>query len=106
MSQKNVELVQGVFDAVARGDTEAVLAVYDPDVEYDFTQSAVGLGLTRNVYRGHDGIREWTRDRFDAMEESEDLCQQLIDAGPHVISSVISRGRGRSSADAASAAGV
>jgi hypothetical protein len=30
MSQENVEVVRRVYEAVARGDSEAVLALYDP----------------------------------------------------------------------------
>lgn len=99
MSEENVEIVRGLFDAVSRQDADAVLTVYDPEVEYDFTESPIGqlVGAT-NVYRGYDGIRQWTRDRYEALEEVEDRCLQLIDAGQsHVISSVITRGRGRAS---------
>jgi ketosteroid isomerase-like protein len=39
MSQENVEVVERVFDAVARHDTDAVLDAYDPDIEYDFSGS-------------------------------------------------------------------
>lgn len=74
MSRENVEIVRRVFEAVARHDTETVLAAY-----------------------GHDGMRKWVRDRYDAWETIEDDCQELIDAGDHVITFVITRGRGRSS---------
>ena len=39
MSQANVELVQEIYDAVARRDRETVLALYHPDVEWDFSRS-------------------------------------------------------------------
>jgi hypothetical protein len=34
-------------------------------------------------------------DRYEAWETIEDECEELIDAGEHVISAVNSRGRGR-----------
>ena len=37
MSEENVEVVERVFEAVARHDTEAVLDAYDPDIEHDFS---------------------------------------------------------------------
>jgi ketosteroid isomerase-like protein len=97
MSEENVELVRGVFEAVAAGDTEAVLAAYDPDVEYDFTESPLGSMVSDTVFRGHEGMRNLTRDRYEDWESIEDDHRELIDAGQHVISSVVTRVRGRAS---------
>jgi ketosteroid isomerase-like protein len=97
MSRENVELVRGVFEAVARHDTEAVLAAYDADVEHDFTGSPLGSLIGDKVYRGHEGMRKWVRDRYEAWESIEDDHRELIDAGQHVISSVVTRARGRAS---------
>jgi ketosteroid isomerase-like protein len=66
MSQENVEVVERVFDAVARHDTEAVLDAYDPDIEYDFSGSPLGGLIGDTVYRGHDGMRRWVRDHYEA----------------------------------------
>ena len=97
MSEENVEVVRQLFDAVARHDTETVLDAYDPDVEYDFSRSPLVSLIGSATYHGHDGMRQWVRDRYEAWETIEDDCQELIDAGQHVISFVVSRGRGRSS---------
>lgn len=98
MSEANVEIVRRVFDAAARHDTEAVFAAYRRDVEYDFSGSPLRsfIGAT-TVYRGHEGMRQWVRDRYDAWESIEDDCRELIDAGDRVVTFVITRGRGRSS---------
>jgi ketosteroid isomerase-like protein len=97
MSQENVEVVRGVFEAAARRDTEAVLAAYGPEVEYDFSGGPLGSLVGDTVYRGHEGIRNWVRDRYEAWETIEDEYQELIDAGECVVSFVITRARGRSS---------
>jgi ketosteroid isomerase-like protein len=97
MSEENVEIVRGVFDAAARHDTEAVLTAYDPNVEYDFSGGPLGSLIGDTLYRGHDGIRDWVRDRYEAWETIEDDCVELIDAGEHVITYVVTRARGRSS---------
>ena len=34
MSQKNVDIIRGMYDAFARGDIPAVLEVLDPDIEW------------------------------------------------------------------------
>ena len=39
MSEENVEIVRRAHDAVARRDTETVLALYDAEVEWDWTAS-------------------------------------------------------------------
>jgi ketosteroid isomerase-like protein len=97
MSRENVEIVRNLYEAVARRDSEAVLALYDPDVEWDFSRSPVGGALERKVYRGHEGLRRWWGEWREAWEAYQDGYDELIDAGEHVISVTVSRGRGRTS---------
>ena len=98
MSEENVEIVRRVYEAVARGDTAAVLAAYDPEVEWEFSGSPVRNMLKQVVYRGHDGIRSFIRERYEeAWETSEDHLDELIDAGEQVISVITTQGRGLAS---------
>jgi ketosteroid isomerase-like protein len=98
MSRENVEIVRRVYEAVGQGDTEGVLAAYDPAVEWDFSESPFRDFLKENVYFGHDGIRRFIRERYDdAWAEVADDLEELVDAGEHVISVVTSHGRGRAS---------
>ena len=97
MSQENVEIVRQVYEAVAAGDSEAVLAKYDTGVELDFSRSPFGNMQNKSVYRGHEGLRSFTRERYESWEEVEDHCQELIEAADMVVSVVTSRGRGRES---------
>ena len=98
MSQENVEIVGRVYEAVARGDTAAVIAAYDPEVEWEFSGSPFRNTLKQVLYRGHDGIRSFIRERYDeAWENIEDHLDELIDAGDQVISVVTSQGRGLAS---------
>jgi ketosteroid isomerase-like protein len=56
----NIELVETAFAAVRAGDVEAFVATLHEDVEFlSITARLNGAG----PYRGHDGIREWDRDR-------------------------------------------
>jgi ketosteroid isomerase-like protein len=61
MSQENVEVVRRVYEASAKRDSEAVLALYDPDVVIDVTHGAVGEVAGRTVHHGHDGLRTFFR---------------------------------------------
>src|SRR5687767_14427672 len=97
MSQENVEIVRRVYDAVARDDAGTVLSLYDPEIEWDFSQGPLGSFMGRGVYHGHEGIRSWARERYEAWETIGDHCDELIDAGDQVISVVTSSGRGRAS---------
>ena len=54
MSQENVEVVRGTYDAFQARDLRAFLSYMDPEVEY---RSLVLEG--EGVYHGHEGIRSW-----------------------------------------------
>jgi uncharacterized protein len=97
MSRENVEIVRRLYDAVARRDTATVLALYDPDVEWDFTRHSFGDFLGGTVYRGHDGLRSFFGEMHDAWEGVEWDLKQVFDAGEHVVLVVNQRVRGRTS---------
>jgi ketosteroid isomerase-like protein len=98
MSEENVEIVRRVYEAVARRDTESVLALYDPDVEVHF---AKGTLLDRigeaGTSRGHEGLRAFDRELRQAFDDFETNYEELIDAGERVVSVSRYRARGRRS---------
>lgn len=96
MSQENVETVRRLYDAIARRDSQAVLALYDPDVEWDMSGYPYGDMLERRS-RGHEALRAFWRQLYEAWENYEHDCHELIDAGDDVVSIVTDRGRGRAS---------
>jgi ketosteroid isomerase-like protein len=97
MSQENVEIVRRLYDAVARRDAATVLALYDPEVEFDYTHGPLRDLIGRRVYHGHDGLRLWFREWHEAWENVDYDCEELIGAGDQVVSVDIGRGRGRAS---------
>jgi ketosteroid isomerase-like protein len=98
MSREDVKVVRRVYDAVARRDAATVLALYDPEVELDGTRlPESGLSGRTHPLRGHEGLRSLHRDWNEAWASSEDRCEELIDAGEHVIAVVTRRGRGLAS---------
>jgi ketosteroid isomerase-like protein len=56
MSRENVEVVQRLFDAIGRRDSEAVLALYDPEIEWDASRGAAVV---------------WFPSRDEALEAAE-----------------------------------
>ena len=94
MSRENVEIVRRAFEASARRDADAVLALYDPDVEWDASRTQAGFA---DVYRGHDGLRRFFREWREAWDSDEYEYDELIEAGDAVISIATQRGRGQAS---------
>ena len=91
-----MEIVRRVYEA--RGDPEAVLTYYNPDVEFDASRFPFGrLVGGAGIYHGHQGLRRFFREYYSAWSEIEDDYEELIDAGESVISVVTARGRGRRS---------
>jgi ketosteroid isomerase-like protein len=95
MSAENVEVVRQVFDADARRDSRDVFALYDPEVEIDFSCSPVRDFMGTAVYRGHDGVERAAHEWYEAWGAIEYIVEELIDAGDHVIGVVPVRGRGQ-----------
>ena len=97
MSRENVEVVRQVYEAVARRDAKAVLALYDPDVEIDVSRLPESRLTGVGHLRGHEGLRQSSREWGEAWGDAQDRCEELIDAGEHVVSVVTRRGRGLAS---------
>jgi hypothetical protein len=67
-------------------------------VEWDFRGSPFRDFLKQDVYHGHGGLRSFIRERTeDAWRDIEDQLEELIDTGEHVVSVVLTRGRGLAS---------
>jgi ketosteroid isomerase-like protein len=96
MSQENVEIVRRVYDAAARRDGEAVLALYDPEIEWDWTRVS-GLFGQGGLYRGRERLRQWFREWSEGLDSINYEAVDLIAAGDRVISESDMRGRGRAS---------
>jgi uncharacterized protein len=73
-SDDSVEVVRRAWEAWERGDMQAVFDFYDPDVEWDMSESQVP---DMGVYRGHEGVRrfflEWMAPFHDYYAHAEDF---------------------------------
>jgi ketosteroid isomerase-like protein len=97
MPQENVEVVRRIYEAAARRDAPAVLALYDPEVEVDFTRAPLG-GLTQTgVFRGLENLQLFFREYYEAWENLDDSYDELFAVGEQVISVATVSGRGRAS---------
>jgi ketosteroid isomerase-like protein len=91
MSQENLEIVRGAFEAYNRGDIAAVLEAVDPNIVI-----VQPLELGGTTQHGHAGVIEALGMWPEEWDEYETDLVETIDAGEHVV--VIARQRGRSRA--------
>jgi ketosteroid isomerase-like protein len=89
VSEANVEVVRGAWEAFARHDNAAIFPLYDPDVEI--------RDVFDRVYRGLDGVREFFSEWLSAWHEYRAEVQEWIDAGDNVVALVHLRARGKQS---------
>jgi ketosteroid isomerase-like protein len=93
MSKDNVELVRASWEAWRRGDTDAVFAFYDPEIEWDMTNAYVP---DMGVFHGHDGIREFFREWRAFFADYYAEPEQFVASDDDVMVRVRQGGRGRS----------
>ena len=80
MPSPNIEVVRRGVAAWARGDIDAMLAEYDPDVEITDPER-VGAG----PFRGHDAFRRWFAEWLESWDEYGAEIEALVDVGDHVV---------------------
>jgi hypothetical protein len=84
MSQENVDVVRGIYDAFAAGDVPAVLAAMAPDIVWN---EAENFPLADgNPYRGPDAILSGVFARLAAdWDGFAVLPEEFLDAGDTVV---------------------
>ena len=84
MSQQNVDLVRGIYDAFAAGNVPAVLGAMSPDIEWN---EAENFPLADgNPYVGPDAVLQGVFARLAAEWDGfAAVPDEIIDAGDTVI---------------------
>jgi uncharacterized protein len=91
MSQENVEIVLGSFDAFSRGDFEAVVATLDPDVEWSQMEEP-------ETVVGPEAVLEAVGRWMEMWDGVQVRVREQIDAGDHVVLLLHWSGRSKASA--------
>jgi ketosteroid isomerase-like protein len=94
VSQENVEIVRGVYDAFARRDNAAPFAAYALDIELDFRHGGFD---TPSLYHGHDGVRTAFRNWLAPFRDFEFQPEETKDYGDQILVTVYEHGIGRAS---------
>jgi hypothetical protein len=85
MSQENVKLVQGMYEAFSKGDIPAVLGQFDPQIEWNEAENFPYAD--RNPYVGPVAVLEGLFMRLGSEWEYWNLeIEELLDAGETVVS--------------------
>jgi ketosteroid isomerase-like protein len=89
MSEENVELLYRALDAVNRRDLGALLALMDDEVDAVSRIAAVEGGL-----HGHDGVRNWWDNWFDAFPDYKIDVVEVRDRGDVTLAALRALGHG------------
>ena len=94
MSQENVELVTRVDDLWNRGDIDAVMEMFDPEVVWHGYTHLPDSGRRDGV----DAVRAWVTDCAGAWGEIEVSIERLVEVGDDAVLALVRMsGRGRDS---------
>ena len=92
MSEDNLQIVRRAWQAYQRGDMEALVAFWDPEVVYDLQHFRT---WPESSYRGVDGIRRFLTEWLEMWGEYEVDVEEIL-AAPHdrVVSLITHRAKG------------
>jgi ketosteroid isomerase-like protein len=93
MSEENVEAYRRAVAAFNRGDVDAMLEELGPEIEWH--SQVAGLG--REVYRGHDGVRDLFRDIREVFARIAFDVSDLRDLGDRALATGRLHARGHES---------
>jgi ketosteroid isomerase-like protein len=82
VSQSNVEIVRSAFDAIRRRDLDALLALYDPEIEF---LPLTGTRVERGGYAGHAGVLSYFDEVAEVWEEMRPYADTTRAVGDHVV---------------------
>jgi uncharacterized protein len=93
----NVELVVQAFDAYARDDMDAILALCAEDILITQAPEIIATGVPPEQH-GHDGVLEAFGIWPNQWDDFEIEIQRIVaDPGDYVVVSTLQRGRGKQS---------
>jgi ketosteroid isomerase-like protein len=96
MSQANLEVIRGVYEAWLAGNVDVAFEALDPDIELNPDPEVTWVGIGE-VYRGHAGIRKYMGAVYEAFKDYRPEVEQHIGVGDQVLTLAIEHGQGRES---------
>ena len=87
--------LRAAYDGFGRRDIGAVLAVMDPEIEWDATDALAHTGR----YHGHEGVTEYIQSLSSVWEEFELNAEQFSESGDGARVMVLGSVKGRLAAN-------
>jgi uncharacterized protein len=81
-SDSDNELIARMYREWSHGDMDALLEVFDAEVE---VRPALSAFLASMVYRGHEGVRAWYAETNEPWAELQAVPSRFIDAGERTV---------------------
>jgi ketosteroid isomerase-like protein len=78
----HVEIVRSAFDAIRRRDLDALLALYDPEIEF---LPLTGTRVEHGGYAGHSGVLSYFDEVAEVLEEMRPYAETTRAVGEHVV---------------------
>jgi ketosteroid isomerase-like protein len=88
VSRDNIAIARSVTEAFSRGDLDAWLAYFDPEIEWYAASDEPEPG----PFRGHDGLLKMVARWTEIFPDLRADIEEYIDAGEYVIAPVRFRG--------------
>jgi ketosteroid isomerase-like protein len=92
VSQEDVELLRDALKALNDEGVDAVLPYIHPEFEFSTPPS---ISLEPETYRGHEGLRRYFSQWYDAADRVSVVPDRFFDAGDRVVVSIRLAARGR-----------
>jgi ketosteroid isomerase-like protein len=72
--EEKIEIVRRSFEAMSRDDVPALLAIYDPEIEF---LPLTGTRVESGGYRGHSGVRDYFEEIAEIWEHMHPYCNEF-----------------------------
>jgi len=82
MSQENEAVARQTFDAIGRWDIDALLELYDPEIEF---LPLTGTRVESGGYIGHEGVRAYFEEVGEVWEAMRPHADDIRAVGDHVL---------------------
>jgi ketosteroid isomerase-like protein len=86
MSEKNIELIRFVYQALNRGDWDAALAFADPNFEITFQR-----GPNAGTHRGRDSVGAILEDAREPFDSWIVEVEEIVESGDQVVALIKNR---------------
>jgi ketosteroid isomerase-like protein len=91
VAQEDIERMRAGYEAMRRGDFNAVLDLMDPEIEIRDRPEIPDP----QTYRGREGVLSALSRNFESFDDLEMVPESIVEGGDKMVVCILLRGRGR-----------